>query len=97
MKNIVGIPGTVCGLVLRVGQCVCAAASLASMATAKSFSDYTAFCFLIASMGLQVLWSSGLMCLDIFALSRKKDIQHPMLVSLYVVGDWARHRGLGVL
>ncbi|KAF9602943.1 hypothetical protein IFM89_032825 [Coptis chinensis] len=39
-------------------------------------------------MGLQVLWSLGLMCLDIYALRIERDIQNPVLVSLFVVGDW---------
>jgi len=39
-------------------------------------------------MGLQVLWSFGLACLDIYALRRKRDLQNPILVSLFVVGDW---------
>ncbi|KAK8561740.1 hypothetical protein V6N13_149102 [Hibiscus sabdariffa] len=44
--------------------------------------------YLIASMGLQLLWSFGLACLDIYALRRKRDLQNPVLVSLFVVGDW---------
>uniref|UniRef100_A0A2P2J679 CASP-like protein n=1 Tax=Rhizophora mucronata TaxID=61149 RepID=A0A2P2J679_RHIMU len=39
-------------------------------------------------MGLQVLWSFGLACLDFYALRRKRDLQNPVLVSLFVVGDW---------
>ena len=44
--------------------------------------------YLIASMGLQLLWSFGLACLDVYALRGKKDLQNPILVSLFVVGDW---------
>ncbi|KAL8102320.1 hypothetical protein AgCh_026991 [Apium graveolens] len=44
--------------------------------------------YLIASMGLQVLWSFGLACLDVYALKIKKDLQNPVLISLFVVGDW---------
>lgn len=44
--------------------------------------------YLIASMGLQVLWSFGLACLDAYALRLKRDLQNPVLVSLFVVGDW---------
>ncbi|PIA60490.1 hypothetical protein AQUCO_00300173v1 [Aquilegia coerulea] len=88
MKNIVGSPGTVSGLILRVGQCLCAAAAISTMASAPKFSRYTAFCYLIASMGLQVLWSLGLMCLDIYSLRTKRDLQNPVIVSLFVVGDW---------
>lgn len=46
------------------------------------------FSYLIASMGLQVLWSFGLACLDVYALRRKRDLHNPILVSLFVVGDW---------
>lgn len=88
MKDLVGSPGTVSGLLLRIGQCLFAAASIGVMVTATGFSNYTAFCYLIASMGLQVLWSFGLACLDIYALRTKKDLQNPVLVSLFVVGDW---------
>ncbi|EEF32523.1 CASP-like protein 5B2 [Ricinus communis] len=88
MKELIGSPGTVSGLVLRIGQCALAAASISIMASARGFSSYTAFCYLIASMGLQVLWSFGLACLDVYALRRKRDLQNPVLVSLFVVGDW---------
>ncbi|CAD5323905.1 unnamed protein product [Arabidopsis thaliana] len=39
-------------------------------------------------MGLQVIWSFGLAILDTFALVRKKTLLSPVLVSLFVVGDW---------
>ncbi|XP_061964658.1 CASP-like protein 5B2 isoform X1 [Populus nigra] len=97
MKEIIGGPGTVSGLLLRIGQCVFAAASISIMTSAIGFSSYTSFCYLIASMGLQLLWSFGLACLDIYALRRKKDLQNPVLVSLFVVGDWAKlKRGLKI-
>lgn len=50
--------------------------------------------YLIASMGLQVLWSFGLACLDVFALRIKRDLQNPVLVSLFVVGDWVLIKSL---
>lgn len=88
MKDLLGSPGTVCGLMLRIGQCLFAAASIGVMVSAAGFSSFTAYCYLIASMGLQVLWSFGLACLDIYALRVKRDLQNPVLVSLFVVGDW---------
>jgi hypothetical protein len=39
-------------------------------------------------MGLQLLWSFGLACLDIYSLKTKRDLHNPVLVSLFVVGDW---------
>lgn len=88
MKELIGGPGMVSGLLLRIGQFLFAAASIGVMVSAPGFSNYTAFCYLIASMGLQVLWSFGLACLDVYALRIKRDLQNPVLVSLFVVGDW---------
>ncbi|KAA8534166.1 hypothetical protein F0562_031641 [Nyssa sinensis] len=88
MKDLFGSPGKVSGLVLRIGQCLFATASIAVMASSSGFYTTTAFCYLIASMGLQVLWSFGLACLDAHALRKKRDLQNQVLVSLFVVGDW---------
>ncbi|KAK6943606.1 Casparian strip membrane protein domain [Dillenia turbinata] len=88
MKELMGRPGTWSGLMLRLGQCLFAAFSIGFMASAIGFSNYTAFCYLIASMGLQALWSLGLACLDVYALCSKRDLLNPVLVSLFVVGDW---------
>ncbi|KAF7150298.1 hypothetical protein RHSIM_Rhsim02G0035900 [Rhododendron simsii] len=44
--------------------------------------------YLIASMGLQIIWCSGLAFLDAYALAKKKVLHNHVLVSLFVVGDW---------
>ncbi|XP_073021547.1 CASP-like protein 5B2 isoform X1 [Primulina eburnea] len=88
MKEVFGSPGKRSGLVIRIGQCLCAAGSVGIMASASGFSTTTAFCYLIGSMGLQVLWSFGLACLDIHALRFNKDLLNHFMVSLLVVGDW---------
>lgn len=88
MKELFGSPGKASGLLLRIGQCLFAAASIGVMASASGFSTATAFCYLIASMGLQVLWSFGLACLDIHALRMKRVLQNHVLLSLFAVGDW---------
>ncbi|EPS58956.1 hypothetical protein M569_15856 [Genlisea aurea] len=88
MKDLLGSPGTVTGFLLRIGQCSFAAGSAGVMVSAIGFSNFTAYCYLIASMGLQLLWSFGLACLDIYSLCIKKDLRNPVLVSLFVVGDW---------
>lgn len=44
--------------------------------------------FLVASMGLQMIWSFGLACLDVYAIRRKSDLRSPVLLSLFTVGDW---------
>ncbi|TYI38697.1 hypothetical protein ES332_A02G046400v1 [Gossypium tomentosum] len=89
MRAIPGSPGTLTSLFLRIMQCVFAAGSIASMSTTSNFFNFTAFCYLIASMGLQVVWSFALAILDGVALVKKKVLHNPVLVSLYVVGDWA--------
>ena len=43
MKKIFGGPGTVCGLLLRIGQCASSAASIGVMVSAADFSGRTAF------------------------------------------------------
>ncbi|XP_073288339.1 CASP-like protein 5B1 [Primulina huaijiensis] len=88
MKELFGSPGKKSGLILRIGQCFFAAASIGIMASASGFSTTTAFCYLIASMGLQVLWSFGLACLDMHALRFNKDLHNHIIVSLFVIGDW---------
>ncbi|XP_054804961.1 CASP-like protein 5B3 isoform X6 [Prosopis cineraria] len=72
MKHFPGTPGTLTALVLRLSQCTFAVGSIAAMGTTSSFYGITAFCYLIASMGLQVVWSFVLALLDAYALVRKK-------------------------
>jgi len=52
------------------------------------FFSFSCCSYLIASMGLQVIWSFVLAVLDAYALVRKKVLHNPVLVSLFVVGDW---------
>ncbi|KAF5733840.1 CASP-like protein 5B2 [Tripterygium wilfordii] len=88
MKELFGGPGRVSGLLLRLGQCLFGCASIGVMISAPGFFNSTAFCYLIASMGLEVLWSLGLAILDLHALSSKKNLQNHVFLSLFVVGDW---------
>ncbi|KAJ4980133.1 hypothetical protein NE237_010913 [Protea cynaroides] len=88
MKKLFGSPGTLGGLLLRIGQCVFAGGSIWAMASTLKFNNYTAYCYLLVAMGLQILWSLGLACLDLYALKMKRDLQNPLLLSLFVVGDW---------
>ncbi|KAK0608703.1 hypothetical protein LWI29_034758 [Acer saccharum] len=88
MKDFAGTPGTLTGLFLRIMQCVFAALTISCVSSTKDFFSFTAFCYLIASMGLQVVWSFGLAILDAYALIKKKVLHNPGLVSLFVVGDW---------
>ncbi|CAL5395243.1 unnamed protein product [Camellia sinensis] len=51
-------------------------------------STFSIESYLIASMGLQVMWSFTLAFLDAYALAKKKVVHNHVLVSLFVVGDW---------
>ncbi|OIW13142.1 hypothetical protein TanjilG_32123 [Lupinus angustifolius] len=86
MKDYPGSPGTVLGFVLRMSQFFFAAGSIASMVTTSGIFNFTAFCYLIASMCLQVIWSFMLALLDAYVIVRKKVINNPVLVSLFVAG-----------
>uniref|UniRef100_A0ACD5XQX5 Uncharacterized protein n=1 Tax=Avena sativa TaxID=4498 RepID=A0ACD5XQX5_AVESA len=88
MKLIVGSPGTWSSMALRVSQCVFAAASLCTMATAFGNSNYSAFAYMITTLILQLSWSLVLACVDIFSIRNKKDIHNRALVTIIVLGDW---------
>ncbi|KAG8390040.1 hypothetical protein BUALT_Bualt01G0041800 [Buddleja alternifolia] len=83
-----GIPTTKSGIILRIGQCVFAAVSIGVMAAASGFSTTTAFRYLIASMGLQFLWSFGQACFYIQAWRHHINLHRTTKLQLFVVGDW---------
>nr|XP_051186450.1 CASP-like protein 5B3 [Lolium perenne] len=96
MEQMVGSPGTWSGMVLRVSQCVFAAASVCAMLTAFLFSESPAFfylmdspamCFMGTMMPLQLVWSLGLACVDIYAMRNRKDLHERTFVFFLVVGD----------
>lgn len=64
MKKLFGGPGTVCGLILRIGQCASAAASMGVMVSAKEFSLHTAFWYDFAFLKCLILFPSNLVLFD---------------------------------
>lgn len=88
MKDFVGSPGTLGGLALRFAQLGFALTSLCIMVSIVGFSSVTAFCFLVAAMVFQCIWSLCLGILDSYALLTKRSLRNSLLVSLFVVGDW---------
>jgi hypothetical protein len=42
-------------------------------------------------MVLQLMWSLGLACVDMFSIRNKKDLHDPGIVTLIVIGDWVGH------
>ncbi|KAG9445597.1 hypothetical protein H6P81_011725 [Aristolochia fimbriata] len=87
MKDIQGMPGTPGGLALRFFQFVFAVASLCVMASTSDFASVTAFCYLVAAVILQSLWSLTLAMVDIYALLVKRCLRNSRIVSLFTIGD----------
>lgn len=88
MKDFPGSPGTAGGLALRFTQFGFSLISLCIMVSIAGFSSVTAFCFLVATMVFQCIWSLCLGALDIYALLTQRSFRNPLIVSLFVVGDW---------
>ncbi|KAL6603998.1 hypothetical protein ACP70R_044359 [Stipagrostis hirtigluma subsp. patula] len=88
MKDVPGSPGTWGGLALRVSQVVCALASLVAMATSFGSFYTTAFCYLMSSMFVELLWGLILLCVDVYSLKTKWDLHRTGFVLCYVLGDW---------
>ncbi|GJX69821.1 CASP-like protein 5A2, partial [Tanacetum coccineum] len=80
MKVIQGMPGTIGGLILRFCQFAYAIVSLVVMATTNDFPSVTAFCYLVAAVGLQSVWSLSLAILDIHALLVGRTLQNYRVV-----------------
>ncbi|EFJ34063.1 hypothetical protein SELMODRAFT_76503 [Selaginella moellendorffii] len=88
IKELQGMPGTVGGLALRVGQVGFAACAFSVMIRVKDFSTITAFCYLVASMVLQFVWSLTLALVDLSVLLKRTSLRNSVFLSLCVVGDW---------
>ncbi|KAJ7559973.1 hypothetical protein O6H91_04G108900 [Diphasiastrum complanatum] len=88
MKEWQGMPATAGGLTLRLGQFSFAVISFTMVVSISNFSTVTAFCYLVAAMVLQSLWSLTLAIIDIYALLWKRSLRNSLLVSLFVIGDW---------
>ncbi|KAI7981564.1 CASP-like protein 5A2 [Camellia lanceoleosa] len=57
------------------------------MVTTSDFPSITAFCYLVAAVGLQSLWSLSLAVVDIYALLVGRCLQNYRVVSLFAIGD----------
>ncbi|KAG2729908.1 hypothetical protein I3760_01G270000 [Carya illinoinensis] len=91
MKDIQGMPGTPGGLALRFTQFAFALLALFVMATTSDFPSVTAFCYLVAAVSLQSLWSLTLAILDVYAILVKRRFRNPRVVSLFAIGDGLVH------
>ncbi|KAL7248099.1 hypothetical protein ACSBR2_002913 [Camellia fascicularis] len=87
MKDLQGMPGTPGGLALRLCQFFFALISLCVMLSTSDFPTVTAFCYLVAALGLQSLWSFSLAAVDIYALLVRRHLRNPRVVSFFTIGD----------
>lgn len=87
MKDYQGMPGTLGGLALRLGQLGFGVLSFSILVSTPDFSQVTAFCYLAAATLLQAFWSLFLAGVDIYALSVRRNLHHSLLVSLFTLGD----------
>ncbi|BBH05993.1 Uncharacterised protein family UPF0497 [Prunus dulcis] len=87
MKDVQGMPGTTGGLVLRLCQLGFAAISLSVMATTSDFPSVTAFCYLVAAVSVQCVWSLSLAIVDVYALSVRRSLRNCKVVGFFTIGD----------
>ncbi|CAK9158723.1 unnamed protein product [Ilex paraguariensis] len=88
MDELPGTLGTSASLALRLGQFVFAVASILFMCVQVDFYGYTAFCFLVTVMGLDVPWSLTLALVDAFSVFVRSSYRQPGIISIIVIGDW---------
>ncbi|KAH7435832.1 hypothetical protein KP509_06G080800 [Ceratopteris richardii] len=82
------VPGTSSSLALRLCQFSAAIVSFSVMISATNFSSVTAFCFLVAAMVLQCMWSLSVATIEGYALLLGRSLRDSPLLSLFAVGDW---------
>ncbi|KAL4190236.1 hypothetical protein AMTRI_Chr07g74750 [Amborella trichopoda] len=87
MKDIQGMPGTLGGLLLRIGQFVFSVVALCVMVSTSDFASVTAFCYLVGATVFQSMWSLTLGLVDVYALLVKRSLRNSRVVSLFAIGD----------
>ncbi|CAN4126141.1 unnamed protein product [Withania somnifera] len=87
MKDLQGMPGTIGSFILRMCQFVFSVVSICVMVTTSDFPTVTAFSYLVAAVGLQILWSLVLAIADLYALLVKRSFRNAVVVSLLAIGD----------
>lgn len=87
MKDVQGMPGTSGGLALRLVQFSFALSALCVMVTTNDYTSVTAFCYLVAAVGLQSLWSLSLAFLDAYALLVMRCLRNRPITFFFTLGD----------
>ncbi|CAH9079698.1 unnamed protein product [Cuscuta epithymum] len=87
--DLPGAVGTSASFALRLGQAVFSSASLLFMSIGVEFYSYTAFCFLVTTMGLVIPWSITLALIDGYSVYVRCPVRQPGILLVIVLGDWA--------
>ncbi|OVA18073.1 Uncharacterized protein family UPF0497 [Macleaya cordata] len=87
MKDIQGMPGTPGGLFLRLCQFLFAVVALSIMTSTSDFVSVTAFCYLVAAVALQSLWSLLLAIVDVYAILVQRCLRNARIISFFTIGD----------
>ncbi|KAL9266701.1 CASP-like protein [Drosera capensis] len=87
MRDIEGMAGTPGGLTLRVCQVVFAVIALWIMASTSDFASATAFRFLVAASGLQIVWSLAAAATDVYALLVKRRYRNIKALGIFTCLD----------
>ncbi|KAL2938354.1 CASP-like protein 5A2 [Bienertia sinuspersici] len=87
VKDIPGMPGTPSSLVLRLLQSFFAIGACVVMSTTSDFPSVTAFRYLVAATGLQIIWSLLLAIIDIYGILVQRRFRNRRAVKLFAAGD----------
>ncbi|GLT96979.1 hypothetical protein SLE2022_145670 [Rubroshorea leprosula] len=88
MDEVPGSIGTTIGLSLRLLETIFSTASLLSMSFGVEFYSYTAFCYLVTTMGLVIPWSFTLALVDGYSVVIKCPVRQPGILVIIAAGDW---------
>ncbi|KAI6701240.1 hypothetical protein NL676_015564 [Syzygium grande] len=88
MDEVPGSVGTSASFALRLGQTIFSSASLLFMSLGVQFYSYTAFCYLVTIMGLNIPWSFTLALVDGYSVLVKCPLRQPGVLFIIVIGDW---------
>ncbi|GKV24330.1 hypothetical protein SLEP1_g33958 [Rubroshorea leprosula] len=92
MDEVPGSIGTTFGLSLRLLETIFSTASLLSMSFGVEFYSYTAFCYLVTTMGLVIPWSFTLALVDGYSVVIKCPVRQPGILVIIAAGDWVYNR-----
>ncbi|XP_016543076.1 CASP-like protein 5A1 isoform X2 [Capsicum annuum] len=87
MRDLQGMPGTIGSLILRLCQFGFAVVAMCVMVTTSDFPTVTAFSYLVAAVGLQIIWSLVLAIADVYAILVQRSFRNAAVVSLFTIGD----------